>query len=135
MKFSDVGAAILHPTRSHSLSAEEKRRASEMTPEAREQEKQFIANFSENQHPLPPGEVAQDTKKKHLGQSSRALSIKDFELAKTLGTGTFARVWLVRLANPSQEDRHKVFALKVLRKAEGKYELQFVEMWLIGGSY
>lgn len=34
-------------------------------------------------------------------------------------TGTFARVWLVRLANPADEDRDKLFALKVLRKAEG----------------
>lgn len=34
--------------------------------------------------------------------------------------GTFARVWLVRLANPAEEDRDKVFALKVLRKVEGK---------------
>ncbi|KAK6594692.1 serine threonine-protein kinase prkx [Botrytis cinerea] len=33
-------------------------------------------------------------------------------------TGTFARVWLVRLANPAEEDRDKVFALKVLRKVE-----------------
>jgi len=118
MKFSEVGAAILHPTRSHSLSAEEKKKAEDTTSEAREQEKRFIANFSENEHPLPPGEVAQNTEKKHLGQASRALTIKDFELAKTLGTGTFARVWLVRLAHPAEEDKHKVFALKVLRKAE-----------------
>ncbi len=34
-------------------------------------------------------------------------------------TGTFARVWLVRLANPRPEDRDKVFALKVLRKVDG----------------
>jgi hypothetical protein len=34
--------------------------------------------------------------------------------------GTFARVWLVRLANPAPEDRDKVFALKVLRKVEGR---------------
>lgn len=34
--------------------------------------------------------------------------------------GTFARVWLVRLANPSEEDKEKVYALKVLRKVEGK---------------
>ena len=34
--------------------------------------------------------------------------------------GTFARVWLVRLANPRPEDRDKVFALKVLRKVEGR---------------
>jgi protein kinase A len=35
--------------------------------------------------------------------------------------GTFARVWLVRLANPSEEDRDKVYALKVLRKAASAY--------------
>lgn len=35
------------------------------------------------------------------------------------GIGTFARVWLVRLASPAEEDRDKVFALKVLRKVEG----------------
>jgi hypothetical protein len=34
--------------------------------------------------------------------------------------GTFARVWLVKLANPSPEDKDKVFALKVLRKVEGR---------------
>lgn len=33
--------------------------------------------------------------------------------------GTFARVWLVRLADPRPEDRDKVFALKVLRKVDG----------------
>lgn len=46
-----------------------------------------------------------------------------FEVAKEcmliLAIGTFARVWLVRLANPRPEDRDKVFALKVLRKVEG----------------
>ena len=35
-------------------------------------------------------------------------------------SGTFARVWLVRLANPAEADRQKVFALKVLRKVEGE---------------
>lgn len=35
-------------------------------------------------------------------------------------SGTFARVWLVKLANPAEADRQKVFALKVLRKVEGK---------------
>jgi protein kinase A len=38
------------------------------------------------------------------------------------GQGTFARVWLAKLANPKDEDeRNKVFALKVLRKTEGTY--------------
>ncbi|KAE8454456.1 hypothetical protein EG329_000079 [Mollisiaceae sp. DMI_Dod_QoI] len=83
-----------------------------------EHEKEFIAHFSDVQHPLAPGEVHQDARNKELGRSSKGLSVKDFELVRTLGTGTFARVWLVRLANPAEEDRDKVFALKVLRKVE-----------------
>ena len=34
------------------------------------------------------------------------------------GTGTFARVWLCRFANPHPEDRNKIFALKVLKKVD-----------------
>lgn len=83
-----------------------------------EQEKQFVAHFSDQHEPLPPEEVQQDPRNKELGRSSRALSVKDFELVRTLGTGTFARVWLVKLANPAPEDKDKVFALKVLRKVE-----------------
>lgn len=33
--------------------------------------------------------------------------------------GTFARVWLVKLAKAHHEDKHKVFALKILRKVDG----------------
>jgi len=33
--------------------------------------------------------------------------------------GTFARVWLVRLANAKKGDEDKVFALKILRKTDG----------------
>ncbi len=32
-------------------------------------------------------------------------------------------MWLVRLANPAEEDRDKVFALKVLRKVEGMNDM------------
>lgn len=35
-------------------------------------------------------------------------------------TGTFARVWLVKLKSPRSEDRDKVYALKVLKKADGE---------------
>ncbi|KAI0021393.1 protein kinase-like domain-containing protein [Xylariomycetidae sp. FL0641] len=42
----------------------------------------------------------------------------DFNLVRTLGTGTFARVCLVKPAKGSEEDREKVYALKILRKAE-----------------
>lgn len=74
--------------------------------------------------------------------TSRKLTLDDFARVRTLGTGkqiahhnysqagliysiscakgTFARVCLVRLANPSNEtERNKVFALKILRKTEG----------------
>jgi len=62
-----------------------------MSPEEIEQEKQFVAQFSEQQHPLPPHEIQQHPRNKELGGSSKGLSIRDFELVRTLGTGTFAR--------------------------------------------
>jgi hypothetical protein len=44
--------------------------------------------------------------------------------------GTFARVWLVRLASPpEEEDRDKVFALKVLRKAESEFAHSDSDFW------
>jgi hypothetical protein len=44
---------------------------------------------------------------------------QDFVLIKTLGTGTFARVSLAKLARPATpQDAHLVFALKVLRKTD-----------------
>ncbi|KAH7037398.1 kinase-like domain-containing protein [Microdochium trichocladiopsis] len=46
------------------------------------------------------------------------LKLSDFNLVRTLGTGTFARVCLVRPARGTDEDKEKVFALKILRKAE-----------------
>jgi serine/threonine protein kinase len=49
--------------------------------------------------------------------SARSLRIEDFDLIKTLGTGTFARVWLTSLKD-SKDAHGKVFALKVLRKAD-----------------
>jgi protein kinase A len=38
-----------------------------------------------------------------------------------LQSGTFARVWLVRLKDASKDDYDKVFALKILRKVDGVY--------------
>ncbi|TVY33876.1 cAMP-dependent protein kinase catalytic subunit [Lachnellula subtilissima] len=83
-----------------------------------QQDKDFIAHFAASQHTLPPEEIQLDPRNKELGRSSKGLCVRDFELVRTLGTGTFARVWLVRLADPKEEDRDKVFALKVLRKVE-----------------
>lgn len=61
-----------------------------MSPEAIEQEKQFIAQFSDQQHPLPPEEVLEDPRSKQLGHSSKALGVRDFELVRTLGTGIYS---------------------------------------------
>ncbi|TAQ89182.1 hypothetical protein B7494_g2496 [Chlorociboria aeruginascens] len=83
-----------------------------------DEEKAFVAQFADESRPLPPQEIQQTPRTKALGGSSKRLSIDDFQLVRTLGTGTFARVWLVRLANPADEDSDKVYALKVLRKVE-----------------
>ena len=112
--------------------------------ERRDEERAFIAQFDNEPRPLSPRLIAEDPKNKKLGMSSKTLGLDDFELLKTLGTGkttspgcavcnhlrldpltvsvsgTFARVWLARLTNPSLEDRDKVFALKILRKIDSE---------------
>ncbi|KAI9649369.1 cytochrome c oxidase subunit 1 [Ciborinia camelliae] len=114
------------------------------TTTAAAEERQFVAHFSKEQHILSPEKIQHDAKNKQLGASLRSLSVRDFELVRTLGTVTepaciahslactiftpmifrlsisdfIPSSWLVRLANPAEEDRDKVFALKVLRKVE-----------------
>jgi protein kinase A len=103
----------------------------------RQDERNFIAHHDERREIVLPERIEHDPVSRKLGFSSKKLKIDDFELMKTLGTGiscavrlvgklrlksptgTFARVWLTRLANPRHEDRNKVFALKVLRKVDG----------------
>ncbi|KAK4660437.1 cytochrome c oxidase subunit 1 [Podospora pseudocomata] len=50
--------------------------------------------------------------------TSKKLSLADFSRVRTLGTGTFARVCLVRPSHGTEADRNKVYALKILRKTE-----------------
>ncbi|KAL8678549.1 MAG: hypothetical protein Q9186_005094 [Xanthomendoza sp. 1 TL-2023] len=84
-----------------------------------QQEKQFIADFYDNARPLPPDQIADSPRSKELATSSHQLRIQDFELIKTLGTGTFARVWLATLAGGSRNSNEcRVFALKILRKTD-----------------
>ncbi|KAI9832168.1 MAG: hypothetical protein M1819_004519 [Sarea resinae] len=82
------------------------------------EEKKFLARFDGESGPLSPSEITQRPSDKRLGHSSRSLRVEDFRLLKTVGTGTFARVWLVRLADPPEGGEDKVFALKILRKAD-----------------
>lgn len=86
--------------------------------DAREEEKQKIAEWEANKRPLEPNEVAVAPNNKPVGHSSKYLRKEDFDLIKTLGTGTFARVWLAKIANRKKEDNNKVFALKILRKVD-----------------
>ncbi|OAA72132.1 serine/threonine-protein kinase PRKX [Cordyceps fumosorosea ARSEF 2679] len=65
------------------------------------------AHGSSTVHTLPP---------------ARPLKLSNFELVRTLGTGTFARVCLVRPAGATvaldRQDDSEVYALKILRKTE-----------------
>jgi hypothetical protein len=56
----------------------------------------------------------------HVSQGGRYCGLRRLT-NRLIVTGTFARVWLVRLANPAEQDKNKVFALKVLRKADGTH--------------
>lgn len=56
-------------------------------PSTAEQEKHFVAQFSELSRVLPPDEIQQNPRNKELGGSSKGLSVRDFDLVRTLGTG------------------------------------------------
>ena len=103
--------------------------------EQKQKEKDFIACFECNGPPLSPSQIAENPRSKEIGAPSKQLRVGDFELIKTIGTGkfamyiqypklircpgTFARVWLSRLAGSPKEGQ-KVFALKILRKVDSK---------------
>lgn len=86
----------------------------------KEEEKHFICQFDSDHSkvPLSPTQIAKDPSEKHVGHSSKYLRKADFKLVKTIGTGTFARVWLAKLAQPQAGDESRVFALKILRKVD-----------------
>ncbi|KAL8738706.1 MAG: hypothetical protein Q9181_000528 [Wetmoreana brouardii] len=106
----------------HKLLGRDKPSASDPPPvnnEKCQQEKQNLSNFFDDARPLAPDQVAECPRKKDLATSSKNLRIQDFELIRTLGTGTFARVWLACLAGSSHDANEcKVFALKILRKSD-----------------
>ncbi|KAI9367498.1 kinase-like domain-containing protein [Aspergillus egyptiacus] len=86
--------------------------------EIHEREKQTVASIRPPaQRQLNPLMVTERPEEKQLGISGRQLSVEDFILLKTLGTGTFARVWLARLRDEKAKP-DKVYALKILRKAD-----------------
>ncbi|KAF2646311.1 serine/threonine-protein kinase YPK2/YKR2 [Massarina eburnea CBS 473.64] len=105
-----------HPGQQNPASSHERQDSAGME-RVREEEKHNLMQWEEQKHPLAPGQI-QNQEQKHVGYSSEALRQEDFELIKTLGTGTFARVWLVRVKNVNNGDENKVFALKILRKTD-----------------
>ncbi|KAI2904622.1 hypothetical protein CBS76997_4225 [Aspergillus niger] len=83
-----------------------------------EREKEIVASVRPpHQRRLSPFVIAGRAEEKQLGISTRRLNVNDFALLKTLGTGTFARVWLVKL-NDERQRKNRVYALKILRKAD-----------------
>jgi hypothetical protein len=107
-----------------------------------EREKQMVASFRPpHQRSVNPFVIKDRPEEKQLGISTRSLCVNDFTLIKTLGTGesrrkwrglqcamltpagvhpgTFARVWLAKFKDEKIR-RDNVYALKVLRKADGE---------------
>lgn len=111
----------------------------------RQQQEQQQLSQQQSQRRLSPFVITGRPEEKHLGISARNLAVSDFALLRTLGTGqsdpkavasycrseklltmdflflidigTFARVWLTRFKTDERKDR--VYALKILRKADG----------------
>jgi protein kinase A len=78
------------PQQQHRTSSTSTSPASSISPtDAALQEKQFVAKFRDEQKVLPPEQIQQDPRNKELGGSSKYLSVRDFELVRTLGTGAF----------------------------------------------
>lgn len=58
---------------------------------AHDEDRLFLSSYEKNQQkqkPLTPAQINTDPEKKELGYSSKHLRLDDFELIKTLGTGT-----------------------------------------------
>lgn len=85
-----MAAGLLHHHHSsHHASPSSSSHTSLVTPESIKQERQFVARFCEQKCVLPPDEIQQNPRNKELGGSSKGLTVRDFELVRTLGTGVF----------------------------------------------
>lgn len=92
----------------------------------REDEKNFIAHHGERQQIVAPERVHHDPVNRKLGFSSRKLKVTDFELMKTLGTGTSAHSsW--RLIETDVLSRHFCTSLAgAARKSKARRQEQGV---------
>ena len=131
--------SILPSGMQNPLESKVSRQSPPTNSEEKEREKRCVPNFDAKKRRRSPDETVESSRSQRLGESSPQLQLKDFELLKTIGTGmghyqwgysigltkvsqgTFARVWLSRLANPvGDEDRGRVFALKIIRKVDSE---------------
>ena len=85
--------------------------------------------------------IAKRPEEKGIGGRSDDLTAEDFEELRILGTGTFARVWQVKMKDPQKERKlglgeGRVYALKVLRKDQGLFAhiLPSLVVWLGKGG-
>ena len=90
-----AAAAAVHSVLPHHLlssnAPSERTRTSNPPPRNEEQkqaQRQFVAQYQEDGRTISPAAIAQDPRNKELGGSSPQLRVTDFELLKTLGTGT-----------------------------------------------
>ncbi|RMJ27377.1 hypothetical protein PHISP_01757 [Aspergillus sp. HF37] len=82
-----------------------------------DREWQMVASLRPtHERQFTPSDATGRPEQMNLGMSARSLTVGDFALLRTLGTGSFARVWLARLKGEERKD--KVYALKILRKAD-----------------
>lgn len=78
--------------------------------------------------------IAKRPEEKGIGGRSDDLTAEDFEELRILGTGTFARVWQVKMKDPEKERKlglgeGRVYALKVLRKDQGLFAHIYSHLW------
>ncbi|KAK4211720.1 kinase-like domain-containing protein [Rhypophila decipiens] len=95
------GGGGLHPLQAQGLHAAQRQH------QQQQQQKQQQGQNQQPHEDVEPFDV-----------QNRHLTINDFVRVRTLGTGTFARVVLVRPSHGTEAERSKVYALKILRKTE-----------------
>ena len=77
--------------RAHAHSIHGSKRNSKLAPineELRDKEKRFILDHESHCRSAHPDQNDSDINRTQLGTSSKQLRVQDFELVKTLGTGT-----------------------------------------------
>lgn len=78
----------------------------------------LVAGAGQQQHQHQHQQSQRDGGDEPFDLTTHKLGLEDFQRVRTLGTGTFARVVLVRPSHGTEADRSKVYALKILRKTE-----------------